>query len=79
METANEPSVAAPGLEHFIRLAKSGRHRGCSSGEHSARRLALCVIEHAGGLDDTALEGLCEFVRRAAMYPNLAQDLIGGR
>ena len=64
-------------VDHFTRLALRGKHGGCSSGEERAHRIALVILEHAGGLDEKALVGMAEFARLVgASYP-LAKKLIG--
>lgn len=65
-------------IEHFLDLAKSGGNRMASSGEVRARRLADCVLEHVGGLDDNAFAGLIEFIREARLRPMAARSALGG-
>lgn len=63
-------------VSHFLRLVKQGRHRGCSSGERHARRLAFAVLESALGLDDQATEGLKIFIDFARSSPNTMREMV---
>lgn len=65
------------GIEHFIRLARTGKNNpGASGGEKRAFRLAQCVLNNVPGLDGEAIEGLIEFIRIVQPYPQEAHDLI---
>lgn len=65
-------------LHHFIRIAHRGKpNSGASSGEVCARRIAVAILGNAGGIDNSALNGAAEFMKRAPFaYPE-ASALIG--
>lgn len=64
-------------VEHFVRLARTGKsNRGASGGEKRAYALAKCILENAAGLDEEAIEGAGEFLRMASQYPNRTEELI---
>lgn len=73
--SANNPGHSRQ-LEHFINCARQGRRPGCSTGERAARKLALAILAHAIGLDDSACAGAAEFLQRAPLAPNAARELI---
>lgn len=64
-------------LDHFLRLASRGKHPAASSGEQRAYQLALAAVEHVPGLDESARDGLCEFIERTAQHPMAARELFG--
>lgn len=65
------------GIEHFIRLARTGKiNPGASGGEKRAYALAKCILENAPGLDEEAIEGAGEFLHMASQYPNRTEELI---
>lgn len=63
-------------LEHFVKLAKRGKHGGASGGEKRAHALAKAILEHAPGLDSRATCGLKEFIDAAQSSYHDAVDLI---
>jgi hypothetical protein len=63
-------------LDHFTDLARRGKHGGCSSGEERARKIALVILEYAGGLDEKALIGLAEFARVVSASYSTAKKLV---
>jgi hypothetical protein len=63
-------------LEHFLRLARAGKHKGCSSGEQRARNIAHALLNGVPGLDDSALTGITEFIGLIERAPMTARDLI---
>jgi hypothetical protein len=64
-------------MEHFLALARRGKPRtGASGGEVRARKLALAILEYAIGLDEQALDGAAEFLRRAPLAPQAARLLV---
>lgn len=66
-------------LKHFLRLALRGKpNTGASSGELQARRLALCIVGNALGLDESASDGLVDFIRLTQSNPEQARNLIDG-
>lgn len=76
METTFTDSTKA--VEHFVQLARRGGGHGASSGEVRARALAEAFLEHAWGLDEQAIEGAAEFLRRVPMMPTTAELIIRG-
>jgi hypothetical protein len=77
IETAELPTP--PGLvelTHFVRLARRGKHRGCSSGERQARNLAKAILEAAPVLDDSAINGAVKFLVGCAQAPWKARELL---
>lgn len=78
LESAEETTTSRA-LEHFIRLARQGRHRGSSGGEKTALKLALVFLD-GSSLDDLALDGLREFMNLAkSIGYDAAHDVIKGR
>jgi hypothetical protein len=71
-----EETGLAAGLKHFVRLARRGRSRGCSSGERNASKLAEAILSYASGLDESAIDGAVNFMRGASLAPWVARDLI---
>jgi hypothetical protein len=63
-------------VAHFTKLARHGRHAGASGGAKRARQLALCILNHAPGLDSMAVDGLVDFVRLTIAAPTSARDLL---
>lgn len=63
-------------VDHFTTLARQGKHAGCSGGEARARKIALVILEHAGGLDETALRGLADFARLVSASYSMAKKLV---
>ncbi len=63
-------------LIHFLNLAYNGRAVGASTGAKQARRLAIAISELAPGLDQIAIDGAVEFLRRAPLAPQTARLLI---
>ena len=63
-------------LQHFLHIARAGKHPGCSSGELAARRLALCVLKESMILDGSAIAGLVEFIHLTGKRPTEASDLL---
>lgn len=72
-------SLERQNFQHFLRLARRGRFPACSSGERAAYKIAMAVIDHCPSLDESACEGLCEFLRRVPLAPMQARELIGGK
>lgn len=67
-------------MEHFLTLARRGKPgTGASTGEVQARKLAIAILANAPGLDEEAIEGAAEFLRRAPLAPNMARALIDPR
>jgi len=64
-------------LQHFIDLARKGKHGFCSGGERRARLLAKAILEYAGGLDHSAMNGAREFMEVVAWEHNKAHEMIG--
>lgn len=67
----------SPSFEHFIRLARRGKHRGSSGGEKQARRIAEAMLENMGGLDDSAIVGACEFAKLVYGNYDVLNEMIG--
>jgi hypothetical protein len=63
-------------LNHFVTLARAGNRSTASGGERRAKRIASQLLEDASGLDQDAIEGLCEFARVCAASYTTARDLI---
>lgn len=70
-------TTISPGLQHFLRLAIRGKHRGASSGEKQCRLLAKALLDNCGALDGQAIEGLTEFIRVSIHQPGTARDHLG--
>lgn len=64
-------------LNHFIRLARNGKHRGASGGCLAAYPLALTILETVPRLDYLALDGMAVFVGLAKMAPESAREFLG--
>jgi hypothetical protein len=73
IDSETRQSVA---LEHFIRLARRGDHRGASGGEKRAYRLAMVLLDELPGLDTRALQGMVLFAREVVTRPQASRDLI---
>jgi hypothetical protein len=69
-------AVESSGLDHFLRLARSGRFPAASGGEQRAAKLAALVVDEVPGLDDRAIAGLIEFIRGTKNAPQAARELI---
>lgn len=69
--------VIDPCLEHFVDLAFQGRRAGSSGGEKRCRKIALCILENAPGLDGSAIAGLKRFIDSALRAPETARKVIG--
>lgn len=63
-------------LDHFIDLALQGKRPGSSGGEKRARRLARCILDNVPGLDDSAINGMIEFIRAAQLQPETARSAV---
>lgn len=64
-------------MDHFLKIARRGKPgTGASGGEQQARRLALAILKEAPGLDDEAIEGAAEFLRRAPLALSAARKLV---
>ena len=71
MTTATEeamPTRRPTGAERFLELARRGRHRGASSGEQRAYRIAKAIIENARGIDDSSLSDLGHFAQCVGVH-----------
>jgi len=81
MNALAEKNVADPAehreLDHFLHLVSGGKHRGASSGERSARKIAKTFVDCGLVLDMDAIDGLCEFIRIAKAHPGAARDVVG--
>lgn len=45
-------------LDHLYRLANRGAGGGASGGERRANAIVTCLMEHAHGIDETAMAGI---------------------
>ncbi len=68
--------LESPLLRHFVRLARQGKCRGCSTSEEACRRLADLIVARVPYFDDSAIDGLLEFIELAKAAPNTAEDLV---
>ena len=68
--------MSIPVNDHFLRLAKRGKHPAASGGEQRAYRIAKALAEDACGLDDLAFDGLLEWADFAYKNPMKASDLL---
>lgn len=66
-------------LEHFAALARDGGRERCSSGELRARKIAEALIQHVGGLDAKAVDGLWVFAQLAHTSHREALALLSGK
>lgn len=71
-------SAVTADLEHFLTLARRGKHGCASRGETAAWRLAKLSMDLAPCLDSSARMGLAEFLEIAAAYPSSVRDLLEG-
>jgi hypothetical protein len=67
----------SPELNHFLDLAKQGKHPGCSTGELGACELADRLAKYLPYLDGQATTGLAEFAQLCITHPGTARELIG--
>lgn len=63
-------------IDHFIRLAKRGKHPAASGGEGRAWRLANALLNDLNGMDDDALMGLLAFLELVVKEPEKARTLV---
>jgi hypothetical protein len=63
-------------LEHFIRLAKRGKHPAASGGETRSWQLAFAFLENLYGLDDDAIAGMYQFMQKVRESPEEARTLL---
>lgn len=63
-------------LDHFCKLARAGRHSGCSAGELAAHRIAKVILDEYS-LDQSALNGMLQFALRAGVDHHLAAQVVG--
>jgi hypothetical protein len=75
MSTTQTVEINELSLRNYLKLASRGQHPFASGGEKRSYRLAACVYDNVPGLDQTAVEGLYEFLRIAAAKPSLAAKL----
>lgn len=64
-------------LQHFVALARRGRHAGASGGEYRCYTLALSILETAYGIDSQAIDGMAEFARWVSADYHTAAEAIG--
>jgi hypothetical protein len=74
--TSPEEVHDARALDHFIRLARNGKHDCASGGARMAYPLALSILEAAPRLDGLALDGANLFMQLAKMAPESAQQFL---
>jgi hypothetical protein len=63
MPTATDRRVEVSSqFRHFVSLAKRGKHKGASTYERHAHKLASALLDAVPGLDGGATSGLVEFI-----------------
>ena len=62
-------------MHHFLNLAQSGRDNpAASTYEKHAARLVAAVIDGVPGMDNEAVDGLCDLIRLAARDEKAAEE-----
>ncbi len=63
-------------LLHLLQLARQGKNPGASGAEKQARKLVLCVLTNAIGLDASATAGIADAMAIVQGSPQEGRETI---